>query len=71
MVQVNATNIAGDGIPGNADTTDQDFALVLYNLRTGPAGPVPADGGIGLTVLGLILALSAGRRARAARSAAS
>ena len=28
---VSATNIAGDGVPGNADTTDQDFALVIYN----------------------------------------
>jgi subtilisin-like proprotein convertase family protein len=30
-VQVQATNIAGDGVPGNADTTDQDFALVVSN----------------------------------------
>src|SRR5215813_9172441 len=29
-VTVRATNIAGDGVPGNADTTDQDFALVIY-----------------------------------------
>lgn len=27
---VQATNIAGDGVPGNADVTDQDFALVVY-----------------------------------------
>ena len=26
-----AANIAGDGVPGNADTTDQDFALVVSN----------------------------------------
>ena len=25
-------NIAGDGVPGNADTTDQDFALVVSNV---------------------------------------
>jgi hypothetical protein len=30
-VTVRATNIAGDGVPGNGDTTDQDFALVIYN----------------------------------------
>ncbi|MDX2042248.1 MAG: S8 family serine peptidase [Acidobacteriota bacterium] len=33
-VTVRATNIAGDGVPGNADTTDQDFALVIYNANT-------------------------------------
>jgi hypothetical protein len=30
-IRVRATNIAGDGVPGNADATDQDFALVVYN----------------------------------------
>jgi hypothetical protein len=30
-VTVRAANIAGDGVPGNSDTTDQDFALVIYN----------------------------------------
>ncbi len=30
-VTVTAANIAGDGVPGNADTTDQDFALFVYN----------------------------------------
>jgi len=30
-VTVRGTNIAGDGVPGNADTTDQDFALLIYN----------------------------------------
>jgi hypothetical protein len=34
-ITVRATNIAGDGVPGNADTTDQDFALVAYNATTG------------------------------------
>ncbi len=33
-VRVRATNIAGDGVPGNADPTDQDFALVVYNGMT-------------------------------------
>lgn len=39
-ITVRATNIAGDGVPGNADTTDQDFALVAYNANTGaPSSP--------------------------------
>ncbi|HLG17020.1 MAG TPA: S8 family serine peptidase [Blastocatellia bacterium] len=32
-VRVRATNIAGDGVPGNGDLTDQDFALVIYNAE--------------------------------------
>jgi hypothetical protein len=36
-VTVRAANIAGDGVPGNADTTDQDFALVIYNGVSGGA----------------------------------
>ena len=39
-VTVRATNVAGDGVPGNADTTDQDFALVVYN---GSEGTPPPD----------------------------
>jgi len=42
-VTVRATNIAGDGVPGNADTTDQDFALVVYNATTG-GGASPTIG---------------------------
>ncbi len=39
-ITVRATNIAGDGVPGNADTTDQDFALVIYNGGAGaPTNP--------------------------------
>ena len=30
-ITVTAFNIAGDGVPGNADTTDQDFALALLD----------------------------------------
>ena len=33
-VTVRAFNIAGDGVPGNADLTDQDFALVCSNCAT-------------------------------------
>ncbi|TDR48832.1 subtilase family protein [Tahibacter aquaticus] len=35
-VNVTGTNIAGDGVPGNADTTDQDFALVCNNCSQNP-----------------------------------
>lgn len=39
-ITVRATNIAGDGVPGNADTTDQDFALLVYNANSGtPTSP--------------------------------
>jgi Subtilase family/Viral BACON domain len=43
-VMVRATNIAGDGVPGNGDTTDQDFALVIYNATTGGGSPSPTIG---------------------------
>ena len=36
LVQVIARNLAGDGVPGNADVTDQDFALVIYNAAPSP-----------------------------------
>jgi subtilisin-like proprotein convertase family protein len=35
-VRVRARNIAGNGVPGNTDITDQDFALVVSNLGSGP-----------------------------------
>jgi subtilase family protein/BACON domain-containing protein len=38
-VTVIATNIAGDGVPGNGDTTDQDFALVVYNAGASSGSP--------------------------------
>lgn len=42
VIQINATGINGDGILGNADMTDQHFALVAYNIT--PASKVkPAD----------------------------
>jgi len=56
-VTVTGASIAGDGVPGNADTTDQDFALVVYNGDAGaPAAPVanftgtPTSGAAPLTV---------------------
>ena len=41
-VTVTATNIAGDGVPGNGDTTDQDFALVVYNGSEAAVAPTAA-----------------------------
>ncbi|HTE05308.1 MAG TPA: S8 family serine peptidase, partial [Planctomycetota bacterium] len=38
-VTVRGTNIAGDGVPGNGDSTDQDFALVVYNGSAGAPAP--------------------------------
>lgn len=38
-VEVLATNISGDGVPGNGDPTDQDFALVVSNAND--LGPQP------------------------------
>jgi hypothetical protein len=35
-VTVRATNIAGDGLPGNGDSTDQDFALLISNAFFSP-----------------------------------
>jgi hypothetical protein len=32
VVRVEARALGGDGVPGNGDPTDQDFALVLYNV---------------------------------------
>ena len=39
-VTVRATNIAGDGVPGNGSMTDQDFALVISNVAA-PVEPPP------------------------------
>ncbi len=36
-INVRAFNIAGDGVPGNADATDQDFALVCTNCAKQPS----------------------------------
>lgn len=36
VIRVRAANIAGDGVPGNNDSTDQDFALVVYNGESKP-----------------------------------
>lgn len=43
-IRIVGTNIAGDGVPNNSDTTDQDFAVVIYNARSegseGGDGPI-------------------------------
>jgi hypothetical protein len=39
-ITVRAANIAGDGVPGNGNPADQDFALVIYNI-TAPIEPPP------------------------------
>src|SRR5262249_5404866 len=36
-ITVRAPNMAGAGVPGNADPSDQDFALVIYNGVSGGA----------------------------------
>jgi subtilase family protein len=57
-VTVRATNIAGDGVPGNADANDQDFALVIYN-GTSDVSIAPA---IGVSHAGSSFNLTAGGR---------
>ena len=55
-VTVRATNIAGDGVPGNADTTDQDFALVIYNAN----GSTSTNPTIGVSPTSLSFTATAG-----------
>jgi subtilisin-like proprotein convertase family protein len=42
-VKVVATGIAGDGLPGNADATDQDYALVVSNAEPAPSAVLSHD----------------------------
>ncbi|HQL78410.1 MAG TPA: S8 family serine peptidase, partial [Verrucomicrobiota bacterium] len=42
IITVSAANINSDGVPGNADALDQDFALVVYNSTDSPVLPIPA-----------------------------
>ncbi|MGD9630420.1 MAG: S8 family serine peptidase [Pyrinomonadaceae bacterium] len=48
IIKVKGTNIAGDGIPNNADTTDQDYALVVSNADESPQ-PVVESGSTAIT----------------------
>lgn len=43
-IKVKATNIAGDGVPGNASPLDQDFALVVQNLTESPLAVLQNNG---------------------------
>ncbi len=40
-IVVRAANIAGDGVPGNGNDLDQDFALVVYNITDPVIDPPP------------------------------
>jgi hypothetical protein len=40
-ITVRATNIAGDGVPGNETILDQDFAIVVYNVTPELQAPPP------------------------------
>lgn len=42
-IKVKGFNIAGDGVPGNADTTDQDFAIVCNNCSQTPTFTLASD----------------------------
>ncbi|HSB11546.1 MAG TPA: S8 family serine peptidase, partial [Blastocatellia bacterium] len=50
-IRIVAANIAGDGVPGNGDLTDQDFALVVYNAQSsdGSGGPIDLPPNVNLT----------------------
>lgn len=54
-VTILASNIAGDGVPGNADALDQDFALVATNATDLPV----QNAGLSLAVTNTQLAPSA------------
>jgi subtilisin family serine protease len=40
-ITVRAANIAGDGVPGNQNMLDQDFALIISNIADPVVGPPP------------------------------
>ncbi len=47
LVRVRGTNIAGDGLPDNADPTDQDYALVVSNANESPQAIIE-DAGVSI-----------------------
>jgi hypothetical protein len=49
VVRIRASNIAGDGVPANGDSTDQDFALVVYN---GEKKDLPVASVANVTIVG-------------------
>ncbi len=48
IIKIKATNIAGDGVPGDADALDQDYSLVVYNANETPT-PVVQSGALTIT----------------------
>jgi hypothetical protein len=53
-ITVRAANLAGDGVPGDDDLTDQDFALIAYNASDGaPAVPRVGPSPAALALLGI------------------
>lgn len=40
LIRVKGTNIAGDGLPGNGDSSDQDFSLVVWNGESSPVAVI-------------------------------
>ena len=48
-VTVTAANINSDGVPNNASSLDQDFALVIYNATTAAATPTLSIGNATMT----------------------
>lgn len=48
IVEIDATDINSDGVPGNTNALDQDFALVVYN---GEQRTLPVINGAGMTLL--------------------
>jgi hypothetical protein len=42
-ITVTGFNVAGDGVPGNADLTDQDFAIVCSNCAQNPTFTLAVD----------------------------
>jgi hypothetical protein len=75
-VRIIATNLAGDGLPGNADVTDQDFALVIYNGISGnstlagsvTSGATPIAGAVVRAITNTVLLASATTEATGAYS---
>ena len=49
LVRVTAANLAADGVPGSGGATDQDFALVIYNMVAAPPAPLVNVGTASLT----------------------
>ncbi len=45
-VKVVARSLGGDGVPGNGNPLDQDFALVVSNGQEQPSSPVLVEGGV-------------------------